>query len=157
MLSEFMAIIGTLSPSAIYAELRALGVRDNRSKIGIERGAGTDSRKHPVKLWTLRDCQMELLTEGAMHAFEASVTPYAPAPRSSNYPPGRGLRRDQYCWTDQASVASQLLRTLERRAEMLPEGTPAIYRNGPQIEDGPEQVLSYIGRAPSSDNQMLIE
>ena len=155
MLSELMAIIGALSPSAIYSELRALGVGTNHPKITIERGA--DSRKHSPKLWTLRDCQMELLTEGAMHAFDASVTPYAPAPRSSNYPPGRGLRRDQYCWTDNASVASHLLRTLERSADMLPDGAPEIYRDGPQIEDGPEQMLSYIGRAARASEQIVIQ
>jgi hypothetical protein len=157
MLSEFLTIIGTLSPSTIYAELRALRVRANRSQIKIQREAGVASSKHSVKLWTLRDCQMELLTEGTMHAFEARVTPYAPAPRSSNYQPGRGLRRDQYCWTEHANVASHLLRTLERRPDMLPEGAPAIYRNGPQIEEGPEQVLSYIGQALRSDNQTNIQ
>jgi hypothetical protein len=84
MLSEFMAIIGTLSPSAIYSALRKIGGEGealtltlrmlppegrpsthqaNRSMIGGERGTGANSRKHSVKLWTLRDCQMELLTE----------------------------------------------------------------------------------------------
>jgi len=157
MLSEFMAIIGTLSPSAIYSELRALGVPANRSVIASEPRASTESKKHSVKLWTIRDCQMELLTEGVMHAFEASVTPYAPAPKSSSYPPSRGLQQDQYCWTDNASVASQLLRTLERHPDMLPGGAPEIYRGGPQIEDGPEKTLSYFGRAPRSENQTVIQ
>ena len=54
MLTEFMAIIGTLSPSAIYAELRSMG-----------RESGKTQRS--MKLWTLRDCQMELL-DGEHHA-----------------------------------------------------------------------------------------
>jgi hypothetical protein len=175
MLSEFMAIIGTLSPSAIYSALRKIGGEGealtltlrmlppegrpsthqaNRSMIGGERGTGANSRKHSVKLWTLRDCQMELLTEGTMHAFDASATPYVPARRSSNYPPGRVPGRGFY-WTDNADVASNLLRTLERRADLLPEGAPEIYRNGPHLEDGPEKVLSYIGRSPLSESQTV--
>ena len=164
-----MATIGTLSPSAIYSALRKIGGEGevqtltlrmappegqpwthpaNRSMIGGERGTGANSRKHSVKLWTLRDCQMELLTEGTMHAFDASATPYVPARRSSNYPPGRG-----FYWTDKADVASNLVRTLERRGDMRPEGAPEIYRNGPHIEDGPEKTLSYIGRSPLSESQ----
>ncbi len=173
MLSEFIDIIGRLSPSAVYSALRKIGgegeartlmlrmlppehrpatQRANRSMSGGKRETGADSRKHSVKLWTLRDCQMELLTEGTIHAFDASATPYVPARRSSNYPPSRVPGRGFY-WTDNADVASNLLRTLERRADMLPEGAPEIYRNGPHIEDGPEKTLSYIGGSPLSENQ----
>ena len=157
MLSEFRAIIGALSPSAIYSELRAMGVRQTARGAKIKRDASADSRRHAVKLWTLRDCRMELLTEGTMHAFEASVTPYTPAPRCSNYPPGRGARRAEYYWMDNAGVASNLLRTLERRADMVPGGAPEVYRNGPQLEEGPEKVLSYIGQAARYDNQTVIQ
>jgi hypothetical protein len=79
MLFEFMAIIATLSRSAIYAALRRIGrdsqaraltlrmlppeqwpspERANRSMIEGERGTRPVLRKRPVKLWALRDCQM---------------------------------------------------------------------------------------------------
>jgi hypothetical protein len=79
MLSEFMAIIATLSRSAIYAALRRIGrdsqaraltlrmlppehrlspERSNRSMIEGERGTRPVLRKRSVKLWTLRDCRM---------------------------------------------------------------------------------------------------
>lgn len=154
MLSEFMAIIG-LSPSAIYSELRAIGGagRTNRAMSGGERRK-PDSRKHSVKLWTLRDCQMELLTEGTMRAFEASVTPYAPAQRSSNYAPGRDVRGAGLRMNN-VGITSHLIRTLERRADMRPEGVPELYRNGPHIEDGPERLISYVGTLEQPDNQTV--
>jgi hypothetical protein len=163
MLSQFIAMIGTLSPSVIYSALQALIERDQartvtlrrmapkrrwsaqraeRSMIRAKRRKRANSQKESLKLWTLRDCQMELLTECTMHAFDASVTPYEPARRSSNYPPGRGLRGAGF-WIDSAGITSNLLQTLERRADMLPEGVPEIYRDGPRIEDGPEKILSY--------------
>jgi hypothetical protein len=79
MLSEFMAIIATLSRSAIYAALRTIGrdsqaraltlrmlppehrpsmERANRSMIEGEMRTRPGLRKRSVKLSTLRDCQM---------------------------------------------------------------------------------------------------
>jgi hypothetical protein len=175
MLSELLDIIG-LSPSVIYSALRTIdGVgqartvmlrmlpperrpstdRVNRSTRGGKRGTDGDSMKHSVKLWTLRDCQMELLTEGTTHAFDASATPYVPDRRSSNYPPSRVPQRAGFYLTDDADVVSHLLRTLERRADMLAEGAPEVYRNGPHVEDGQERMLSYVGRPPLSENQTV--
>ena len=55
--------------------------------------ASADRKRQSRPLWTLHDCQMELLTEGVIHAFEASATTYKPDRVAVNYPPRRGLSR----------------------------------------------------------------
>jgi hypothetical protein len=84
---------------------------------------------------------MELLTEGTMHAFEASAKPYNPDRMASNYPPGRVPRRVASYSADNASI---LLRTLERSADMIAAGASAMYYRKPQIDDDSEDTLSYI-------------
>ena len=79
-----------------------------------------DGERHSRPLWALRDCQMELLTESTMHAFEANAKPYNPDRVASNYPLGGVSRRIalRRAGADRADNKSILQRTLERRAEM---------------------------------------
>ena len=78
-------------------------------------GASPTDHKRPGRpLWTLRDCQIELLTEGVIHAFEAGASAYRPDRVASTCPPGRILLRRNARRGDHASI---LLRTRERSAE----------------------------------------
>jgi hypothetical protein len=69
---------------------------------------------------------MELLTESTMHAFEASAKTYKPDRIAANYPPGCVPRPGVLYRADADRVdnTAVLLRTLERSADMLPEGVP---------------------------------
>jgi len=164
MLSEFIATIGTLSPSVIYSALRALVERGQertvtlrmmaperrwsvqraeRSKIRGKRRKRTTLRKESQKLWTLRKCQMQLLAENSMLEVDSNPTRYLPAPRLLNHSPEGPAWQPGNYGMDNGIAAFILLRTLERRPEMLPGGAPEIYRDGPRIQDGPEKILSY--------------
>jgi len=109
------------------------------------RGASSDRVQHATPLWTLRDCQMELLTEATMHAFEAIATAYVPERRASNYPPG-GLRQRITSSRAEADIANRtsiLLRTLERKADMLSAGAAAIHQGEPTLDNSSSDTLSY--------------
>jgi len=115
--------------------------------------AETVRRSRP--LWTLRECQLELLTESEMHAFEASAKPYRPDRRASNLPPRRtpkqiALYRPEGKYRDNTSG---LLRTLERRADMLQANATASYRWKPLIADSSANALSYTYQAPLNLNE----
>ena len=103
--------------------------------------------RHSRQLWTLQDCQMELLTEGTMHAFEANAKAYVPGRIASNYSPARVAQRVALSrvGAEGADSTSMLLRTLERSADMLSGGAAAIYQGKPEIDDSSaDTVLSYI-------------
>jgi hypothetical protein len=104
-----------------------------------------DGERYSRPLWALRDCQMELLTESTMHAFEANAKPYKPDRVASNYPLGGVSRRIALRRTgaDRADNKSILQRTLERSAEMLSAGAAASYGK-PVIDDHSVDTLSYI-------------
>jgi hypothetical protein len=102
--------------------------------------------RHSLQLWTAQNCQMELLTEGTMHAFEANAKAYIPDRMASNYAPGRvrqrvALYRAEVDRTDETSI---LLRTLERSADMLSASAAAIYGKPEIDESSADTVLSYI-------------
>jgi hypothetical protein len=102
--------------------------------------ASADRKRHSRPLWTLQDCQIELLTEATMHAFEANATAYIPDRIAANYPPS--LHRAD---ADHSNPASILLRTLERTADMLSADAAAKYYEKPEIdESSADAVLSYI-------------
>jgi hypothetical protein len=106
--------------------------------------ANPDSQSHP--LWTLRDCRMELLTEGTMHAFDASCTSYRPDRVAANRPPRSissrlSLQRANAPGADNNSI---LLHTLERTANLFsPEGE-RIYAEKPSLEHDCANRLSYL-------------
>jgi hypothetical protein len=108
-----------------------------------------DGNRHLRPLWTLQECQIELLTEATMHAFEASATAYIPDRIAANYPPG--LHRAD---ADHANQASILLRTLERTADMLSADAAAKYYEQPEIDDSTaDTVLSYILGAARTNSE----
>lgn len=113
------------------------------------RGASGDRARHAAPFWNLQACQMELLTEGTMHAFEADATAYVPDRRASNYPRGDlrkrvALSRADADRTDRISI---LLRTLERKADMLSAGAAAIYQGEPALDNSSPDTLSYLDLA----------
>jgi hypothetical protein len=127
-------------------------VSNSRQPLRFAEGRGTSAvhKRHSVPLWTLQDCQMELLTEGTMHAFEANAEVYVPDRIASSYPPGRVSRRVALsrAGADRADGTSILLRTLERSADMLSAGAAAIYQGEPEIDEGStDTLLSYIDLA----------
>lgn len=103
--------------------------------------ATADRRRQSRPLWSLRDCQLELLTEGVIHAFEASATAYKPDRVASNYPPGRVARQGAKA----GARPSILLRTLERNADLLLANGAAEYPAKPEIDDA--ATLTYLGLA----------
>ena len=111
---------------------------------GAGKSGDSDCQSHP--LWTLRDCQMELLTEGTMHAFDASSTSYQPDRVAVNRPPGSLTSRLslQRANAPVAENSSILLRMLERTANLLsPEGA-RIYAEKPTTEHDSANRLSYL-------------
>ena len=116
------------------------------SRLARVRETPADRKRHSRPLWTLRDCQMELLTECTMHAFEASVEPYKPDRVASNYPPGGVSQRVALyrADADRADNTSILLRTLERSADILSAGATAIYHGKPETDDSSADTLSYL-------------
>jgi hypothetical protein len=134
-------------------------VANSRQPLRFAQGRGTSAvdKRHSAPLWTLQDCQMELLTEGTMHAFEASAKVYAPDRIASNYPPARVPRRVALsrAGADRADGTSILLRTLERSADMRSAGAAAVYQRQPDLDDSSSDTLSYIdlsqlGRVPKA-------
>jgi len=137
------------------AKRRSLGLRmlppelrpttDSSPLFDFDRGKRDDDREHPDPLWTLQDCQMELLTEGTMHAFETGTTThFIQKPGSANFC-GRVPRRTA-SWLGEAEPydsASVLRRTLQRYPDMVSGDTSAIYQQEPQIEDRSSNRLSY--------------
>jgi|SRR5579863_8233539 len=97
-------------------------------------------RRNSHRLWTLRDCQMELLTDGTMHAFEANAAAYKPDRIALNYRPGGLQRRVALHGADAERATSILLRTMQRSADMLNAGSAT---GKPVIDDSAEYTLSY--------------
>jgi hypothetical protein len=88
---------------------------------------------------------MELLTEGVVHAFEATATIYKPDRVASTYPPGRlALQRAKANGRDGTSI---LLRTLERGANVPAADGAAKYPAKPKIDDASVGTLTYLGLA----------
>jgi hypothetical protein len=123
-------------------------VSNSAQPLWFAQGRGTSAvhKRHSARLWTLQDCQMELLTEGTMHAFEANVKAYVPDRIASSYPPSRVPLRVALsrAGADRADGTSILLRTLERSPDMLSAGAAAVYHGHPELDDGSSDTLSYI-------------
>jgi len=169
-------IVGALSPLILTATLRGIW-KEGRSRsltlrmLPPERrpvrlaprsswavrasGAPADRKRRSRPLWTLQDCQMELLTEGVIHAFEASATTYKPDRVAANHPPGRvpprvSLHRAKADCNDRSSI---LLRTLQRRAGTLAAVDAAKHRDKPEIADASEDTLAYTCPPQSAHSQ----
>lgn len=157
-------VAGALSPFVLAATLWGIWKESNRRSIALRmlpperrpvygqpqgwrprsRGeAGDRARSHP--LWTLRDCHMELLTEGVMHAFDANATAYVADRVAVNYPPSRARELSALRRTAQpAGSGSTLTRLTLRGAAMVAAGAAAIAPVKPEIEEGPVKTLSYF-------------
>jgi hypothetical protein len=109
------------------------------------RGTSGDRERNSNPLWTLQDCQLELLTEGTMHAFEANATAYV-RDRIATNRPARVPRRVALsrAGVDRADDTSILLRTLVRSADMLSAGAASYYQGQPELDDRSSDTLSYI-------------
>jgi hypothetical protein len=151
---QFTHAVGISALLILIAMLRSI-CRERQSRNLVlrmtppeRRPAGRDP-KPAIQLWTLWDCQMELLTESTMHAFEASAKTYKPDRIAANYPPGCVPRPGVLYRADADRVdnTAVLLRTLERSADMLPEGTVAKSYDKPTISDGSKDTLSYLDPA----------
>jgi len=167
-------LIGLVSPLVLAATLREIW-KEGRSRSVMMRmlpperrpvwhrpesssgmrASAAERKRHDRPLWTLRDCQMELLTQGVIHAFDASATSYQPHRLASTYPPGRvpprvGLHRAKADHTDHPSI---LQRTLQRNTEMLSMADAARYRGKPEIDDGPVETLTYASMARPAHGQ----
>jgi hypothetical protein len=159
-------VLGILSPLILMATLRSIWREGQSRKLMLRmlpperrpvchdpkplrlahvRATSADRKQRAHPLWALRDCQMELLTESTMHAFEANATAYKPDRVASNYAPGGVLRRValRRADADDADGTSILLRTLERSADMLSAGAAAMYGK-PEIDHESMDTLSYI-------------
>lgn len=113
--------------------------------------ASTNCKPQSRPLWTLRDCQMELLTEGVIHAFEANTSVYQPDRVAVNYPPRRAvLERAKARASDRSSI---LLRTLERGAGALAAGGAAKSSAKPEIDNVAANTPTYAGLARPAHSQ----
>jgi hypothetical protein len=165
-------IVGTFAPFILTATLRSVWREGRSRKLMLRmlppelrpvihdqkpfrftrvRATFADRKQHGRPLWTLRDCQMELLTESTMHAFEATAKAYNPDRMASNYPPGRVSRRVASYGADNSSI---LLRTLERSADMITAGAVAMSHLKPGIDEDAENVRLYTHPAPSAPTRV---
>jgi hypothetical protein len=76
-----------------------------------------DRNSHTNPLWTSRGCQLELLTEGTIHAFEANASSYRPDRKARNRPLLRISTRNP---PDRAEGLERVRGLNERRPKLQP-------------------------------------
>lgn len=163
LLFLLMALLGTLREGRLQHLIfrmlpfaRPPGTDDLRlMALSGAGGSVAETIRRSRPLWTLRECQLELLTESEMHAFEANAKPYCPERRASNLPPRKTSKQialyraeGQYGFQ-----TSRLLRTLERRAEIPETDAAASFRWKPLMMGGSENTLSYTYQGSLNPNE----